>query len=246
MRVNVILDGTRNPVSQTEPKRKLAETMAKEPRDKTCAVRYFIRTLRYAAADEDEEKSQAGLTARSILEASDGRGTQADGGEERESGEAALEGCQAAGISLGEATGASMAAEAGGGGGERHEARATPEAGCQVAGLSQMSLEGRRGSKTSALDDDTDDDEDGEEYVDDDSDSSIETFFPRSESTDDIIAIIREQENEEQEEQEDQDDLLEAPEASSSPGASGEAKGCLGVRRRMAFREPRKANFNFR
>lgn len=248
MRVNVILDGTRNPVSQTEPKRKLAETMAKEPRDKTCAVRYFIRTLRYAAADEDEEKSQAGLTARSILEASDGRGTQADGGEERESGEAALEGCQAAGISLGEATGASMAAEAGGGGGERHEARATPEAGCQAAGLSQMSLEGRRGSKTSALDDDddTDDDEDGEEYVDDDSDSSIETFFPRSESTDDIIAIIREQENEEQEEQEDQDDLLEAPEASSSPGASGEAKGCLGVRRRMAFREPRKANFNFR
>lgn len=248
MRVNVILDGTRNPVSQTEPKRKLAETMAKEPRDKTCAVRYFIRTLRYAAADEDEEKTQAGLTARSILEASDGRGTQADGGEERESGEAALEGCQAAGISLGEATGASMAAEAGGGGGERHEAGATPEAGCQVAGLSQMSLEGRRGSKTSALDDDddTDDDEDGEEYVDDDSDSSIETFFPRSESTDDIIAIIREQENEEQEEQEDQDDLLEAPEASSSPGASGEAKGCLGVRRRMAFREPRKANFNFR
>lgn len=220
--------------------------MAKEPRDKTCAVRYFIRTLRYAAADEDEEKSQAGLAARSILEASDGRGTQADGGEERESGEAALEGCQAAGISLGEATGASMAAEAGGGGGERHEAGATPEAGCQVAGLSQMSLEGRRGSKTSALDDDTDDDEDGEEYVDDDSDSSIETFFPRSESTDDIIAIIREQENEEQEEQEDQDDLLEAPEASSSPGASGEAKGCLGVRRRMAFREPRKANFNFR
>lgn len=222
--------------------------MAKEPRDKTCAVRYFIRTLRYAAADEDEEKSQAGLAARSILEASDGRGTQADGGEERESGEAALEGCQAAGISLGEATGASMAAEAGGGGGERHEARATPEAGCQAAGLSQMSLEGRRGSKTSALDDDddTDDDEDGEEYVDDDSDSSIETFFPRSESTDDIIAIIREQENEEQEEQEDQDDLLEAPEASSSPGASGEAKGCLGVRRRMAFREPRKANFNFR
>lgn len=216
--------------------------MAKEPRDKTCAVRYFIRTLRYAAADEDEEKTQAGLTARSILEASDGRGTQADGGEERESGEAALEGCQAAGISLGEATGASMAAEAGGGGGERHEAGATPEAGCQAAGLSQMSLEGRRGSKTSALDDD---DEDGEEY-DDDSDSSIETFFPRSESTDDIIAIIREQENEEQEEQEDQDDLLEAPEASSSPGASGEAKGCLGVRRRMAFREPRKANFNFR
>lgn len=222
--------------------------MAKEPRDKTCAVRYFIRTLRYAAADEDEEKTQAGLTARSILEASDGRGTQADGGEERESGEAALEGRQAAGISLEEATGASMAAEAGGGGGERHEAGATPEAGCQVAGLSQMSLEGRRGSKTSALDDDddTDDDEDGEEYVDDDSDSSIETFFPRSESTDDIIAIIREQENEEQEEQEDQDDLLEAPEASSSPGASGEAKGCLGVRRRMAFREPRKANFNFR
>ncbi|XP_037789686.1 active breakpoint cluster region-related protein-like [Penaeus monodon] len=143
------------------------------------------------------------------------------------------------GINLGKATGASMAGE---GGGEQHEAEATPEARCQAAGLSQMTLKVNRGSKTSAFDDD-DNDDDEDEYVEDDSDSSIETFFPRSESTDDIIAIIREQENEEQG---DEDNLLESPEASFSPGASVEAKGFLGVRRRMAFREPRKANFNVR
>ncbi|XP_047494682.1 active breakpoint cluster region-related protein-like isoform X3 [Penaeus chinensis] len=209
--------------------------MATEPRDETCAVRDFMHALRFAGADEDEEKSHAAVTAKSILGTSDGQGAHADSGGEHEGGEASLEGCQATGINLGEATGASMAAEAGGGGGEQDEAEAAPEAGCQAAGL--MTLEVRRGSKTSAFDDDED------EYVEYDSDSSIETFFPRSESTDDIIAIIREQENEEQGEEDDQP---ESPEASLSPGASVEAKGSLGVRRRMAFREPRKTNLNFR
>ncbi|XP_063603546.1 active breakpoint cluster region-related protein-like isoform X4 [Penaeus indicus] len=209
--------------------------MATEPLDETCAVRDFMQALRFAGTDEDEEKSHAALTAKSILGTSDGQGAQADSGGEHEGREAPLEGCQATGINLGEATGASMPAESGEGGSEQHEAEATPEAGCQAAG--QMTLEVRRGSKTSAFDDDED------EYVEYDSDSSIETFFPRSESTDDIIAIIREQENEEQG---DEDNLQESPEASLSPGASVEAKGSLGVRRRMAFREPRKANFNFR
>lgn len=213
--------------------------MVTEPRDETCAVSDFMHALRFAGADEDEEKSHANLTVKSILGASDGPGAQADSGGEHEGGEAPLEGCQAMGINLGKATGASMAGE---GGGEQHEAEATPEAGCQAAGLSQMTLKVNRGSKTSAFDDD-DNDDDEDEYVEDDSDSSIETFFPRSESTDDIIAIIREQENEEQG---DEDNLLESPEASFSPGASVEAKGFLGVRRRMAFREPRKANFNVR
>lgn len=217
--------------------------MAKDPRAEMTAVADFIHALRFAALDENDEKSHTDLDVKSCLKVSVGRGTRGEGGgpvgEETPRG-----GRRAAEINPGEVTDAlelAMADEEGVVGGESHAAEATPEVGGQTDRPSQMNLEKRRGSKTSSFDDDDDDDDDEEEEEEyEDSDSSIETFFPRSESTDDIIAIIREQENE--------DDLSESSQASSSVVASAEVKGWAGVRRRMAFREPRKtvSIFNLR